>query len=154
MTGPREPLAAAARQLVDSSRYMTLGTADESGLPWVSPVWFAPVGYREFFWVSDPGARHSRNIAVRPEVSIVIFDSHVSEKDANALYMAAVAEQPSGAELDRGMAVFSARSAEQGLPVWTRENVTGEARHRLYRATATEQFVLGPHDQRLPVVVA
>ena len=44
-----------ARAIIDSSRYLTLGTADESGLPWVSPVWYAPDGYREFFWVSAPG---------------------------------------------------------------------------------------------------
>jgi hypothetical protein len=33
-------LEAMARAIVDSKRYMTLGTADESGLPWVSPVWY------------------------------------------------------------------------------------------------------------------
>ena len=40
--------------------------ADEAGLPWASPVWFASVDLREFFWVSSPDARHSRNLAVRP----------------------------------------------------------------------------------------
>jgi hypothetical protein len=28
------------------------------------------------------------------------------------------------------------------------------ARHRLYRATASEHFVLDPHDRRLPVSIA
>ncbi len=46
---------------------MTLGTADEGGTPWVSPVWYAPDGYTEFLWVSDPEARHSRNLAARAE---------------------------------------------------------------------------------------
>ncbi len=71
-----EELGAIARRVIDSNQFMTIGSADEEGVPWVSPVWYAPAEYREFFWVSDPEARHSRNIAARPQVAIVIFDSH------------------------------------------------------------------------------
>jgi hypothetical protein len=39
------------------------------------------------------------------------------------------------------------------MRAWTREDVVSSARHRLYRATAYEHFVLDPHDQRLPVNV-
>jgi hypothetical protein len=35
-------------QIVDANQYMTLGTADASGRPWVSPVWYAPEGYAAF----------------------------------------------------------------------------------------------------------
>lgn len=73
----QQELEATARAIIDSNRYMVLGTADGDGLPWVSPVWYATDDYRVFFWVSSPDARHSRNLATRPEVSIVIFDSHV-----------------------------------------------------------------------------
>ncbi|MFL6008223.1 MAG: pyridoxamine 5'-phosphate oxidase family protein [Rubrobacteraceae bacterium] len=31
---------------------MTLGTADENGRPWVSPVYYALEGYVDFYWVS------------------------------------------------------------------------------------------------------
>jgi hypothetical protein len=68
-------LGAAARAIIDSNFYMTLGTADEEGRPWVSPVYYAAEGYAKFYWVSSPEATHSRNLAVRPEVSVVIFDS-------------------------------------------------------------------------------
>ena len=71
-----EELETIARRVIDSNQFMTIGTADEDGVPWVSPVWYAPAEYREFFWVSDPEARHSRNIAARPQVAIVIFDAH------------------------------------------------------------------------------
>jgi nitroimidazol reductase NimA-like FMN-containing flavoprotein (pyridoxamine 5'-phosphate oxidase superfamily) len=54
---------------------MTLATADETGCPWASPVWYAAEGYARFYWVSSPEAKHSRNLAVRPRLSIVIFDS-------------------------------------------------------------------------------
>jgi hypothetical protein len=47
--------ATTPRAIVDANSFMTLATADADGLPWASPVWFAPAEYREFFWVSDPG---------------------------------------------------------------------------------------------------
>jgi nitroimidazol reductase NimA-like FMN-containing flavoprotein (pyridoxamine 5'-phosphate oxidase superfamily) len=139
------------RAIVDGNSYMTLGTADADGLPWASPVWYAPASYREFFWVSRPGARHSRNIAVRPDVGIVIFDSTVPIGTGKAVYLAALAEQVTAAdEIERGMAVFSRRSLEQGGREWTPDDVGSTARVRLYRATASEQFVLSPEDERLP----
>ncbi len=50
-----------------------------------------------------------------------------------------------------GIGVFSRRSEAQGMRAWTREDVLAPARHRLYRATTSEHFVLDPHDRRLPV---
>ena len=44
-----------ARAIIDGGRYMVLATADAAGVPWASPVWYAPRGYSELFWVSDPG---------------------------------------------------------------------------------------------------
>jgi hypothetical protein len=39
------------------------------------------------------GARHSRNLAARPQVSIVIFDSHARIGMGQAVYVSAVAEE-------------------------------------------------------------
>src|ERR1051325_53794 len=134
---------AMARAIIDGNSYMTLGTADADGLPWASPVWYAPASYREFFWVSKPGARHSQNIAARPEVGIVIFDSTVPISTGKAVYMAARAEQVTAPdEIDRGMAVFSRRSLDQGGREWTADDVGPTARLRVYRALASGQFVL------------
>ena len=142
---------AMARAIVDGNRYMTLGTADADGLPWASPVWYAPASYREFFWVSKPGSRHSMNIAVRPEVGIVVFDSTVPIGTGKAVYMAARAEEVTAAnEIERGMSVFSRRSLEHGGRDWTPDDIGSTARLRLYRATASEQFVLSAEDERLP----
>src|SRR5688572_11425726 len=111
---------AMARSIVDGNSYMTLGTAYADGVPWASPVWYAPASYREFLWVSKPGARHSQNIAVRPEVGIVIFDSTVPISTGKAVYLAARAEQVTAAdEIERDMAVFSRRALEQGGREWT-----------------------------------
>lgn len=142
---------AVARAVFAGNRYMTLGTADEHGHPWVSPVWFAREGYDELFWVSSPHTRHSRNIAVRPQVSIVVFDSQVPVGSAAAVYMQATAQECSGPDLERGMEVFAREDAAQGLAPWTLADVTAPAKHRLYRATVTEHWVLGPGDERVPV---
>jgi pyridoxine/pyridoxamine 5'-phosphate oxidase len=150
--GMTDDNAAIARTIIDSNRYMTLSTADASGLPWVSPVWFATVDCRRFFWVSDPDARHSRNLASRPQLAIVIFDSTVAVGDAQPVYMSSVAEELTGSEADAGMAIFAQVSEAQGLSVWTRENVQAPARHRLYRATASQHFLLRKdRDERVPV---
>jgi hypothetical protein len=125
------------KDIIDANRYMTLATSDAGGAPWASPVWFAHVDYREFLWVSDPDARHSLNLAARPEVAIVIFDSSVPPSDAAAVYMTAVAAQATD-----GIDVFSEQSVAQGLPEWTLEDVTAPARLRLYRATMIERWIL------------
>jgi hypothetical protein len=146
---------AMAKAIVDGNRYMTLGTADAEGVPWASPVWYAPASYRDYFWVSKPSARHSQNIAVRPRVGTVIFDSTVPINTGEAVYMAALAEQVTDDdEIARGMSVFSERSLAQGARVWTPEDVGPFGRVRLYRARVSEQFVLSPQDERLPVTLA
>ena len=68
------PAAQTARHIIEASRYLVLATADATGRPWSSPVYFAHIGFTEFYWVSSPDAAHSRNIAVRPEVGIAVFD--------------------------------------------------------------------------------
>ena len=149
MTDDQE-LVAIARAIVDSNSYMTLGTADADGLPWASPVWYAPEAYGELFWLSSPEARHSRNLAARPELSIVIFDSTVRIGTGQAVYMSAIAAQPEGADLDRGLELFSRHSVARGGREWTHENV-GRAALRLYRARVLAHWVLDPDrrpDQR------
>jgi predicted pyridoxine 5'-phosphate oxidase superfamily flavin-nucleotide-binding protein len=37
----QQDLRANARTIIDTNQYMTLGTADEAGRPWGSPVWYA-----------------------------------------------------------------------------------------------------------------
>lgn len=145
-----------ARSIIDASLYMVLATADETGLPWASPVYFAASGYTEFFWVSSPEATHSRNIAVRPEVGIVIFDSRVPIGTGQGVYMPAAAEQVTGPELQRGIDVFSRRSLEHGGAAWTPNDVQGGAGISLYRATAAEHSMLakdGRPDHRIAVDV-
>ena len=135
-------LADVARSVIDANRYMALGTADEKGHPWVTPVWFASEDYRNFHWVSSPDAKHSRNLAAEPRVAIAIFDSSVPVGGAQAVYMRCVAEELTGAELERGVETFDRVSRlDHGRAL---DDVRGSALIRLYRATVSEHWVLIP----------
>jgi uncharacterized protein YhbP (UPF0306 family) len=137
-------LADVARSVIDANRYMALGTADEAGHPWVTPVWFASEDNWNFHWVSSPDAKHSRNLAAHSEVAIAIFDSSVPVGGAQAVYMKGVAKELTGVELGQGLEVFdrvSQRDIDRG---WALDDVQGSALFRLYRATVSEHWVLIP----------
>lgn len=149
--------AAMARQIIDDGKYMTLATADETGQPWASPVWFAPSeSYDEFYWVSRPDALHSLNIAVRPEISFAIFDSTLPPGETGAVYVAASAAMLEGDDMLTGIEIFSARSVAQGIGPWTAEHVGPDRAVRLYRAAVAQHWILdrdnpAPGDHRRAV---
>ena len=144
-----EDLAAHARSLLDTNRYLTLGTVDTEGHPWTSPVYFAPGAEREFYWLSATDAQHSRNIAERPRVSVVVFDSTVPPYHCRALYAVGDAAELSGDDIDGGLEVYPGSSDRGGSPV-TRDDVTGSSPYRLYRARASDVWVLCPREPRQP----
>jgi len=146
-TDPREAFEA----IVRANQFMILATADEEGVPWASPVWFATTGFREYFWISSPDARHSRNLAVRPELAISIFDSSQPPLTGLGVYIAATAVQVPESELDAALQVYSEESQQVGLAPFERSSVVPPAKHRLYRATAIELFVLASDDTRTAV---
>jgi predicted pyridoxine 5'-phosphate oxidase superfamily flavin-nucleotide-binding protein len=137
-------LADIARSVIDANRYMVLGTADETGHPWVTPVWFASEDYLCFHWVSSPDAKHSRNLAAEPRVAIAIFDSSVPVGGAQAVYLKGVAEELTGAELERGVEVFDRVSRLDHARAYALDDVQGSAPIRLYRAIVGEHWVLIP----------
>ena len=140
----QDELSDHARSVIDSNRYMALGTADEAGHPWVSPVWFACDDYRNFHWVSSPESKHSRNLATHQEVAIAIFDSSVQVGAAQAVYMKGLAKELTGDELRAGLGVFDRVSREDIGRGWGLDDVHGSALVRLYRATVSEHWALIP----------
>lgn len=143
---PRD-LGAVARAIVDANLYMTLGTADQDGRPWVSPVYYAAAGYMDFYWMSSPAATHSRNLARRPQVSIVIFDSRAPVGTGQAVYMSAIAEELAGADLDHGIEVYPGRPE---AVVVTADQLRPPAEYRLYRASVSQHSMLCPRPAGQP----
>jgi nitroimidazol reductase NimA-like FMN-containing flavoprotein (pyridoxamine 5'-phosphate oxidase superfamily) len=143
--------AAEGREIVDKSLYMVLATADSSGQPWASPVYFAHRDHRDFFWISQPDSTHSVNLRDRREVGIVIFDSTVPINTGQGVYVLGVARELPAHETGEGLEIFSKRSAGHGGEEVSAEDVSPPARHRLYQATAEAVYVLDEHDHRVEV---
>jgi hypothetical protein len=118
---------------------MTLATADASGRPWASPVFFAPGRTGEFLWISRPGAHHSRNIAERADVSLAIFDSRQPPGTGQGVYVRGQAELLEDSE---GIEAYSETSQRWDDGAVSLADVTGDAEFRLYRATADEAWVM------------
>ena len=140
-----------ARRVLDENRYLVLGTADEGGLPWTSPVFYAAAGHHELFWISSPEVTHSRNLATRPDVSVVIFDSRapVGTGDAHAVYMTATAAEVPEGDLERVLATvrgFAERGGRDVAPA----DLRAPAPYRLYRATVTGHSVICPRPPGVP----
>jgi hypothetical protein len=84
----------------------------------------------------------------------VVFDSQAPVGEGQGVYMSAVAELPTGADLERGIEIFSRVSVSHGARPWTLEDVEEPASLRLYRARVSEHWVLDPErrpDQRTRV---
>jgi len=146
--------AATVRDIIEASRYLVLATADATGRPWSSPVYFAHIGLTEFYWVSSPDVTHSRNIAVRPQVGIVVFDSQAAIGTGQGVYMPATAKLLDEGEADQGVEAFSRRSVAHGGGRWTTEDLRSGRGLRMYRAAAESHWILakdGQPDHRVPV---
>lgn len=131
---------AMVRDIIDSNRYMVLGTTEPAGLPRLSPVYYTHREYRVFYWVSGADAQHSENIARQPAISIVIFDSSVEPSSTRAVYVSAAAEQVPEAELPAACAV-AFKSVGRGARPFEPKELTSPARLRLYRATVVDYAV-------------
>jgi nitroimidazol reductase NimA-like FMN-containing flavoprotein (pyridoxamine 5'-phosphate oxidase superfamily) len=128
-------LRAMARRVIDSNRYMVLGTVEPDGAPRLSPVFFTPARYRDFYWVSSPDARHSHNVRDRPDVQIVVFDSSTAPGHSEAAYIAATAREVPAEELpDVVGEAFDPDT--RGARAFGVDELTGDADLRLYVATA------------------
>jgi hypothetical protein len=136
-------LGATARGIIDANLYMTLGTVDNAGRPWVSPVYFSHDRYTDFYWSSSREVSHSRNIAANPHVSIVVFDSTVPAYSGQAVYMAATAAEVPSAELERALTLYPGPPARGVEPMTARQFQT-PATYRLYRAVVSEHWILCP----------
>jgi hypothetical protein len=138
--GSKPDLEAMARRVIDGNRYMVVSTIDDDGRPWGTPVYFSHGEYRDFYWISSPGSKHSLNIAKRQDVSIVVFDSQVVIGGAEAVYMQGRAEEV--AEPTDEECGIAFRPRFEGVKAFRPDELRAPAELRLFRATATQHWVL------------
>ena len=72
----RTRIERAAFGLLDASPLCAISTVSPRGAAHVSTAYFVWSPRLDIFWLSDPDARHSRNIRVRPATAIAVYDSH------------------------------------------------------------------------------
>ncbi len=69
---------------------MTLATVGPDG-PWAAGLFYAHDGF-DVYWLSDPRSRHSRNIAVNPQVAVAIHEDYRRWEEIRGIQMEGVAE--------------------------------------------------------------
>lgn len=127
-------------RLLTLHRYLVLGTADQSGSPWVTPVFFVADGTDRVLWVSSPDSRHSRNLAHNPEVAITVFDSNAPIGKAEALYLEATASLVNEADHPAALDLLnSSLPAHQHLEL---TEVGPAGLLRVYQASVRQHHVL------------
>jgi hypothetical protein len=130
--------------VIDANHYMTLATTDPDGRPRLSPVCYTPARYSDFYWVSAPGAQHSRNLAERPQAEIVIFDSTAPAGQGEAVFITAMARVIPDGEL--AAVCPSAQRTTPGARRFTPDDLRGDALRRyVAHATSCEVHVAAQH---------
>jgi uncharacterized protein YhbP (UPF0306 family) len=81
ITLSNRPIAAArletlARRLLDASTLCAIATVSPGNRPHVNTAYFAWSVDLELVWLSEPGARHSRNLRRNATASIAVYDSN------------------------------------------------------------------------------
>ena len=142
-------LAPHAAQLLEQNAYLTLATVTSAGRPWASPVYFAADGLADFYWSSATYSRHSENLAETGAVSVAVFDSTVPPYHGRALYAEGHATVVDDDELEHALAIYPGPQSRGGSRLDI-DDVTGSSPWRLYRARATDVWVLCPRDPRSP----
>ncbi len=72
----RPRIERAAFGLLDASPLCAISTVSPRTTAHIHTAYFVWNREFEIFWLSDPAARHSRNVRVRPSTAITVFDSH------------------------------------------------------------------------------
>jgi len=140
MTGPGRPDRSWVDRILEDNRYLVIGTADATGKPWATPVFFAALDPDTLVWVSAADSRHSTNIGQRPQVALTVFDSGVEVGHAEAAYFDARAEPAEAAQIEPALTALNSR-----VPVDKRigpEDITPAGALTVYRATLQRRYVL------------
>jgi uncharacterized protein YhbP (UPF0306 family) len=68
-------MVAMARQLLDASTLCAVATTSPRGGVHINAAYFAWSPEFDLVWLSDPGARHSRNLVAHAGAAIAVYDS-------------------------------------------------------------------------------
>src|SRR6266508_4560196 len=113
-------IATTARRLLDASALCAIATVAPDGRAHVNTAYFAWSLEFELVWMSDPSAKHSRNIRTNDTIAIAVYDSTQTWGTA-----------------DRGIQLFDERELGPGMFVTARVGDAGRLaweRTEVYRS--------------------
>jgi len=76
-----------ARRTLTTIANAALATVAADGTPWNSAVYVAVDDTLTFFWRSHKTSAHSINLAARPDVSLLVFDSTLPDATGHGVYI-------------------------------------------------------------------
>jgi hypothetical protein len=68
-------IRSSAEELLEASSLCAIATVGPNGRAYVNTAYFAWTPDLRIVWLSDPGARHSRNLKANPAGAIAVYDS-------------------------------------------------------------------------------
>src|ERR1700733_12374735 len=124
---------ARAKEIISKNIYLTMATSDARGNPWVSPVYCAYDDRYNFYWTSNPGARHSRNIKESGgKIAFIVFDSSVAEGTGEGVYFEGKGDEMNDEkEMAVGLELYYSRKHKPTKPA---SDFLGDPPRRLYKA--------------------
>src|SRR5256886_9944963 len=118
MEQSKRPLAASrmtdvARRLLDASTLCAIATVAADGSAYINTAYFAWSPTLELIWLSEPRAKHSRNVREGSTVSIAVYDSTQSwGKPDRGIQLFGSAREPDGAAAGEAETVYANRFPE------------------------------------------
>jgi uncharacterized protein YhbP (UPF0306 family) len=103
-------MAAAARRLLDASTLCAIASVAPDGGAHVNTAYFAWTPEFQLVWMSEPRAKHSRNIRANATVAVAVYDSTQTwGKPDRGIQLFGSARQADRAETDHAEAIYATR---------------------------------------------
>lgn len=128
-----------AKQIFQNIQYAALATADSQGDPWNTPVFCAYDKLGRIYWSSHIESMHSKNIAQRPQIFIVLYNSKAGKGEGTGLYIKAGVDVLT--DIDEIKEALVLLGKRRGKSFDHPEKFVANAQQRLYRATPHKAWI-------------
>jgi len=127
------------KYLLDSNKHMVISTADISGKPWVSPVFFVYDSEYNLYWISSKNTRHSQNIRENNRIAIVVFGTIPDSNKNDGVYFDAEAEELSDiSKIEDAIKILNEKQQSDKYMITSIDEVSNHASWRIYKAVLKE----------------
>jgi uncharacterized protein YhbP (UPF0306 family) len=131
-----------AHQILQTERFCTLATVDQSGCPWASPLLYGYDAALTLYWSSAIASRHSINLQqTQGRCAVTMFDSHASPGAIAGLFLTGLADQVPDDQVPQAMEHLFVRMDRR--PHRTAADYLGDSPRRFYQFQPREVWITG-----------